>query len=443
MTDSFLKQIESYLQEMRQRQQQSQPQYLQSATQPAQVVQPAQQQTAQRQAPQPLPPPKPKWRDRLNSRAQTGLTVVQTPPEYDVIVQKILSNLDVYVYGMWHAKRAALASVIAKLDFAIFSRPGEAKTWLIDVLAKSVGAKYFRKLFTFDTTTADILGPPIIKQNGDKIAIEYDISKGILNANIALLDEVYKAPGPVLVLLYSIMANRKADFGGVTYELTDLWTVVGLTNIKELEERLEEAAVEPLHDRFVVRLFLERTPVNEMYNILDLMYSKSGQDPRLRKIEQVATPDDVRRLQKLNDDLLVMHYQRYKAVLMKIVEAASDAVDISPRKVVMLMRLLPALDIVGVRGLMSKAVYVIHSLSNNPDELKQISESVQKKLNFKIYNQIEELIAQIEREINRKNFGYAEDLMERAVDVVDKLPSEEDRETYYGILQYYATKIPP
>jgi len=433
MKDNFLAQIESYLQEMRQRQQQ-QPQNLQQqAVSQPHVTQVVQQQVAP-------PPRKPSWRERLKPAGQYGAGSLQAPPEYDEVVQRILATLDAYVYGMWHAKRAALASVIARLDFAIFSKPGEAKTWLIDVLAKAVGAKYFRKLFTFDTTTADILGPPIIRQSGDKVAIEYDLSKGILSANIALLDEVYKAPGPVLVLLYSIMANREADVGGTTYKLEDLWTVVGLTNIKELEERLEESAVEPLHDRFVVRLFLERTPVSEMYNILDLVYGRSGQDPRLRKVEQVAAPDDIRRLQKFADDLLVQQYPRYKAMLMKIVESVSK--DVSPRKVVMLMRLLPALDIVGVRGFVAKAVYIAHSLSDNPDELKQISDSIHNKLNLGMYNKVEELIAQIEREVGRKNFGYAEDLMERAVELVEKLPSEEDREAYYGMLRYYASKIP-
>ena len=122
--------------------------------------------------------------------------------------------------------------------------------------------------------------------------------------------------------------------------------------------------------------------------------------------------------------------------------AVEAGIDVSPRKAVMLLRLLPALEIVGVRGLGSKVVYLQHSFATTPQDVAKIGEALQKHIDFSRYAMVEELLSQAEQELARKNFGIVEDLLRKIEKLARELPDESDRETYLEAVRRIRSMIP-
>jgi len=386
------------------------------------------QQTAQR--------PQPAQQDGQAARRRRA-----DPVAVQELVARVKKVLDERIHGMYPVKNALLAGMLSKADVEIFSPPGLGKTMLVRALLQAVGAKYAIKYITHDVTRADIIGPVIVRQRSDTLLVEYDVSR-LIEANVLVYDEIYKAPPQVLIVLLSLLI-RMLEVNGTLYTLNNLWFVIGISNIKELRERADDPVIEPLRDRFPVRLYIEEVPVSEYGNILDLVYGGGNtKDPRLREVPQVAAPEDVEVAQEYVESQLRQNYQYYKALVLRVVEAASRVRYVSPRQVVDLVRFVAGLDAVGVRGFVPKLQYLVSSLALLPEEKAKIAEEVQKSLNLQSYGQVEELVQQIERELGRKNYGLAKDLIARARRIAEQLP-EEDRQTYLDLLQRYSSSIPP
>jgi len=362
------------------------------------------------------------------------------PAAVQELVARVKKVLDERIHGMYPVKNALLAGMLSKADVEIFSPPGLGKTLLVRTLLQAVGAKYIIKYLTHDTTRADVIGPVIVRQRGDALLVEYDVSR-LVETNVLVYDEIYKAPPQVLVILLSLLI-RMLEVNGTLYTLNNLWFVIGISNIKELKERADDPVIEPLRDRFPVRLYVEEVPVSEYGNILDLVYGSNTKDPRLREVPQVATPEEVEAVQEYVEGQLQKNYQYYKTLVLRGVEAASRVRYVSPRQVVDLVRFVAGLDAVGVRGFAPKLQYLVSSLAMLPEEKAKIAEEVQRSLNLQSYGQLEDLIQQIERELGRKNYGLARDLIVRARRIAEQLP-EEDRQTYLDLLQRYSSSIPP
>jgi len=353
-------------------------------------------------------------------------------------VRRLRSSLDRFVYGQECLKTLLLAAVASGVDALVVSPPGEAKTYTVDVLAHSInGCRYFKMFMSFEVTVYDIAGPPIVHEYDEagkkRIEMEIDFSRGIVNAHIALFDEVFKAPGQVAQLIYGILAERKISYRGQSMPLKKLWVTVGLSNEKEIERRADDELFEPLFDRFYARLWLPRTPPDQILAILDLVYQRPD-DPRLRSPTPVVSVDDVERLRQEVNNMIRdrSKYSRYRIFLAKIIEAAKDAgIEVSPRKAVMLLRLIPALELVGVKGFGAKIYYLRHSLAGSKDEAAKLGEVIAKKFGLEVYQKVEELIAEAEREISRANFGLARDKLARAERMIrsSSMP-DDDKETY-------------
>jgi hypothetical protein len=129
---------------------------------------------------------------------------------------------------------------------SFFKFTGTGKTELGRRLAAISNGKLFERLLTKYTSPEELFGPLSLMQlENDKYV---RVTKGYLpDAQIAFLDEIFKANSAILNSLLTILNERKFDNGENRVDIP-LMTVVGASN--ELPDNEE---LEALYDRFLFR----------------------------------------------------------------------------------------------------------------------------------------------------------------------------------------------
>ncbi len=142
-----------------------------------------------------------------------------------------------------------VAAIIARRHVALIGPPGTAKSALIRDLAAGLGdLEYFSWLLTEFSVPEELFGPLDISalEQG-----EYRrITRGkIPGAELAFIDEVFKAGPAILNTMLSLMQERLFYNNG-TPTRTPLVSLIGASN----EVPCGEQALEALWDRFTIRL---------------------------------------------------------------------------------------------------------------------------------------------------------------------------------------------
>jgi MoxR-like ATPase len=146
----------------------------------------------------------------------------------------------------------ALSAILSGSHVLLIGPPGTAKSLLAHEICRSVsGAKYFQWLLTKFTTPEEIFGAVSLK------GLENDEYRRVTNgklpeANIAFLDEVFKASSSILNTLLTIM-NERIFYNGMDRIQVPLITLFGASN----EIPSEEDELEALYDRFLLRYVVD------------------------------------------------------------------------------------------------------------------------------------------------------------------------------------------
>jgi MoxR-like ATPase len=146
----------------------------------------------------------------------------------------------------------ALSALLSGSHVLLIGPPGTAKSLLAHEICRSVsGAGYFQWLLTKFTTPEEIFGAVSLK------GLENDeyrrVTGGKLpEANIAFLDEVFKASSSILNTLLTIM-NERIFYNGMDRIQVPLITLFGASN----EIPSEEDELEALYDRFLIRYVVD------------------------------------------------------------------------------------------------------------------------------------------------------------------------------------------
>lgn len=164
------------------------------------------------------------------------------------LLQEALSDLDRNLLERDVPVRLLLLAALAGEHVLLIGPPGTAKSELARRLhAAFVDAPYFERLLTRFSVPEELFGPLSLK------ALELDryerLTDGFLpTAQVAFLDEVFKANSAILNALLTLLNEREFDNGAGRVRVP-LVSVVGATN-----EVPDDESLQAFYDRFLIRV---------------------------------------------------------------------------------------------------------------------------------------------------------------------------------------------
>ncbi len=228
------------------------------------------------------------------------MSQVQQEREHEVAdasaaLEKALIEVKRVVVGQDAMVERMLVGLLARGHLLIEGVPGVAKTLAVRTLADVVGGTFARLQFTPDLMPSDITGTRVWRTGSER----FDVELGPVFANLVLTDEINRAPAKVQSALLEAMAEKQVSIAGVSHPLPDPFLVLATQNPVESEGvyRLPEAQ----RDRFLLKIDVPYPTGQEEFTILHRM---SVDPPRA---EQVLTPAEVIRLQRVADTMFVHH----------------------------------------------------------------------------------------------------------------------------------------
>src|SRR5437763_4535049 len=143
-----------------------------------------------------------------------------------------------------------LTALIAQENVLLVGPPGCAKSLLLDSLMRWMSGRRFSILLNRFTTPEEVLGP--ISVSGLKADVYRRVTAGKLpEAELAFLDEVFKASSAILNTLLKILNERTYEVGDGTSVRVPLKLAVAASNEWPSPEGGKELAA--LFDRFALR----------------------------------------------------------------------------------------------------------------------------------------------------------------------------------------------
>ncbi|GFH55543.1 hypothetical protein CTEN210_12019 [Chaetoceros tenuissimus] len=230
-----------------------------------------------------------------------------------------------------------LLAMLAEEHILLLGVPGTGKSVLGRRLSNLCDGEFFNRLLTKFSTPEELFGPLSLKSLEND---EYKrITKGYLpTADIAFLDEIFKANSAILNTLLTILNERKFTNGDEDCECP-IRCVVGASN--ELPESDELVA---LYDRFLIRKEVSRVSDEAVLELLTMSNPHcnvaSDESCEVSQYEIGSIDEIISNLSKASEQV---HLSRSIALIMKDLRTymrEEHSVDISDRRLVKAARLL-------------------------------------------------------------------------------------------------------
>jgi MoxR-like ATPase len=192
------------------------------------------------------------------------------------LLRDTLADLDRHLLERDVPVRLLLLAALAGEHVLLIGPPGTAKSALARRLhAAFADAAYFERLLTRFSVPEELFGPLSLK------ALELDryerLTAGFLpTAQVAFLDEVFKANSAILNALLTLLNEREFDNGAGRVKVP-LVTVVGATN-----EVPDDASLQAFHDRFLLRVPVQPIADDSFAALLALPATAAMAWPRLQ-----------------------------------------------------------------------------------------------------------------------------------------------------------------
>lgn len=235
--------------------------------------------------------------------------------EESSLIRRIRTEIHKVIVGQEDLIDGLINALLCNNHVLIEGVPGLAKTLSVTTLARMLQASFQRIQFTPDLLPADLIGTLIYNPKSG----EFTTKKGPIFANIILADEINRAPAKVQSALLEAMQERQVTIGDETFPLDDPFLVMATQNPIEQEGTypLPEAQV----DRFMLKVRISYPVKDEEHEILKKM---AHSRPAI-EVDPVITPQDVKRLRNLVDEIYMD--EKIEDYIVDIVQASRNPGD--------------------------------------------------------------------------------------------------------------------
>lgn len=139
-------------------------------------------------------------------------------------------------------------ALVAEENAVLVGPPGTGKSLLANCFAEALEGNFFQYLITRYTTPDELLGHFSLKELKDNDEYKRKIANKLPDAQVAFLDECFKASSSLQNSLLTILNEREIDLGNGTRQRSNLQMVIGASNEYPVSKELEA-----LWDRWLFR----------------------------------------------------------------------------------------------------------------------------------------------------------------------------------------------
>jgi MoxR-like ATPase len=303
-------------------------------------------------------------------------TATTTIPELARRLQAGARRLEAQFLGKEEVIRLLFVSAVAGEHMVMVGPPGTAKSALVRAFAATIDANYYDYLLTRFTEPNEIFGPVDIqafRQGSYRRRIE-----GMLpEAEIAFLDEIFKANSAILNSLLSVLNSRRFSHGNSTISVP-LISLFAASN-----EVPADDALSALFDRFLLRV---RVDYLDSYQFRGLLQKGAALEakalegrgephapskPAVSAKDLIAVQREFRRLlEGMDEEFLAT----YKGLVFQI---RSEGIGLSDRRVVKMLKLFAASAVFDGREQVTDAdFFVLKHVWNTPEQQDILQEMV-------------------------------------------------------------------
>jgi len=283
------------------------------------------------------------------------------PDSVSAVVEHLKNEVRKAIVGQDAVIEQVLVALLTEGHALIEGVPGTAKTLLVKVLARAIGAQFGRIQFTPDLMPADVTGTNIFNMATSTFTLRH----GPLFTDLLLADEINRTPPKTQAALLEAMEERQVTIDGDTHKLSPMFTVLATQNPIEYEGTypLPEAQL----DRFLLKIMVDYPSAEEELRVVSNwnagFNARRLDDLNIQPIGDLAAILNCRA--QVRAVTVEEGVQRY---IVSIIRATRGALNISwgasPRAAVALL-------------LCSKALAAMRDRSFvTPDDVKEISKPV-------------------------------------------------------------------
>eukprot|EP00884_Botryococcus_braunii_P013200 jgi/Botrbrau1/21881/Bobra.0249s0010.1 len=243
------------------------------------------------------------------------------PPQLSQLKQKVLVSIKELQEGLLEREtevRLLLLAALAGEHLLLLGPPGTAKSELSRRLSKLTGGRYYERLLTRFSVPEELFGPLSMKGlENDQYVRQID---GYLpTAEVAFIDEIFKANSAILNALLTLLNERLFDNGNERAPVP-LLCLVGASN--ELPESEE---LDALYDRFLIRRQVSQVSQAQLKNLARLA---AGSLPSQEAAEAAASNGNGHAAPSNLPDLTMPDFQRAADEAYEAVDLPDSVLDL-------------------------------------------------------------------------------------------------------------------